>query len=197
MVLNPHLRSFVCRHQSLLHFGTPLPQKETSAMRSCLASGRTQSSTSQTALVDVGFSVARLLLSEQIPSTTGDERRCAAPAAPHSPSELVLMPLWLSPSLSLRDLTEYLTLPAVPSHLEPLPQPLPHSPSPLGGSDPRIRGKARISSLPLNAELSVRLWPRPPRGLERTLRPSFSTITLILFVLLFKSGVWGGFEVVI
>lgn len=104
MVLNPHLRSFVCRHQSLLHFGTPQPQKETSATRSCLASGRTQSSTSQTALVDVGFSVARLLLSEQIPSTTGDERHCAAP---YSPSELVLMPLWLAPSLSLRDLTEY------------------------------------------------------------------------------------------
>lgn len=194
MVLNPHLRSFVCRHQSLLHFGTPQPQKETSATRSCLASGRTQSSTSQTALVDVGFSVARLLLSEQIPSTTGDERHCAAP---YSPSELVLMPLWLAPSLSLRDLTEYPPLPAVPSHLEPLLQPLPHSPSPLGGSDPRIQEKAQISSLPLNAELSVRLWPHPPWGLERTLRPSFSTTTLILFVLLFKSGMWGGFEVVI
>lgn len=60
----------------------------------------------QTVLVYLGFSVARLLLSEHIPPMSGDEKCCAAPAAHHNPSELVLAPIWLAPSLSLLDLTE-------------------------------------------------------------------------------------------
>lgn len=184
-------------HFSIL--ARPLPQKETSATRSCLAPRRTQSSTSQTALVDLGFRVAHLLLSEQS-LTQVDTRGAVLPVLPPLPGTALLNwslrpcglhhPCLFGISLSTRPSLQV-------QHLGPLLQSLPHNSTLLGGSDPRIQGKAWISSLPLNAELSAHLWPCPPRGLERTLRPSFSIITFISFVLLFKSGGVGGFEVVI